>query len=103
MKQTPQAKQDVLQIFGEGLPPAGAIFLAPLNARDAFSAKIVRCAFAAAAQHWPRPGKQSPCTDRYSLGELANGEPEKVLAYRAFEGARFVWTGEGFEKMGEGK
>ena len=99
---------DILHIYGKGLPAAGAAFLAPCG-KVGFSSKIVREAYRAAAKHWPpmrgyaASGRASLSIyrDRYATGELANGEAEKVINFKAFREARFFWNGNAFVKITE--
>ena len=103
-----QMNMDILHIYGKGLPAAGAAFLAPCG-KVGFSSKIVREAYGAAAKHWPpmrgyaASGRASLSIyrDRYATGELANGEAEKVINFKAFREARFFWNGNAFVKITE--
>ena len=86
-------KKGLLLIYGDGLPGAGVIFLAPINKRDMLTK--VHEAMRVCHKKYPRPGRTSMFKDRYADGSLSKDEQydkEWFMTSKAWKGDKFEWN-----------
>lgn len=80
-------------IYGDRLPGAGVVFLAP-ETRGGYIGKVHE-AFYVCQNKYPRPERISAFKDRHVDGSLSKGEKEDKAWFetsKAWKGNKFIWS-----------